>query len=150
MFHRSCCLVTKSCLTLCDPMDFSMPGLPIPHYLMEFAQVQVYWIGNVIQPFHPLLSSSPSAFSLSQHQGFVFFFPVRLLFILGAQSIGASAPILPMNIQSWFPLRLTGLMSLLSKRLSRIFSSTTIQKHQFFSALPSLWSKFASAHDYWK
>ena len=105
---------------------------------------------------HSTLSSSVALFSICLQSFaasgvfFFFFFPVRLLFILGAQSIGASAPILPMNIQSWFPLGLTGLMSLLSKRLSRIFSNTTVQKHQFFSALPSLWSKFISAHDYWK
>ena len=56
------------------------------------------------------------------------------------QSTGASASILPMNIQGWFPLRLTGLISLLSKRLSRAFSSTTVWKHQIFKALPSFWS----------
>ena len=54
----------------CDPIDRSMPGLPFPHYLTEFAQVHVHWIGDAIQPFRPLLPSSPSAFSLSQHQGF--------------------------------------------------------------------------------
>ena len=58
----------------------------------------------------------------------------------GGQSIGASASVLPMNIQDWFPLGLTGLISLQSKRLSGVFSSITIQKHQFFSAQPSLWS----------
>ena len=62
----------------------------------------------------------------------------------GDQSIGASAVAtdLPMNIQSWFPLGLTGLISLLSKGLSRVFSSTTIQKHQFFGTLSSLWPNF--------
>ena len=61
-------------------------------------------------------------------------------FALGGQSIGPSASVLLMNIQSWFPLGLTGLISLLTKRLSRVFSSSTVQKHQFFSAQPSLWS----------
>ena len=63
-------------------------------------------------------------------------------FASGGQSIGVSAStlILPMNIQDWFPLRLTDLISLLSNRLSRVFSSTTVQKHQFFRAQPSLWS----------
>ena len=56
------------------------------------------------------------------------------------QSIGASASVLPMNIRDWFPLRLTGLISLLSKGLSRVLSNATVQKHQFFSAQPSLWS----------
>ena len=66
------------------------------------------------------------------------------LFTSGDQSIGASAlaSVLPMNIQVWFPLGLAGLISLLTKRLSRVLSSTTVQKHQFFSTQPSLWSNF--------
>ena len=66
--------------------------------------------------------------------------PMSQLFTSGGQSIGASASVLPMNIQGWFPLGLTGLIFLQSKRLSRVFSSTTIRKHQFFSTQPSLWS----------
>ena len=70
-------------------------------------------------------------------------FPVNQLFASGGQSIGAStsASFLPMNIQGLFPSGLTSLISLLSKGLSRVFSSTTIQKHQFFSTLPSWWSR---------
>ena len=65
--------------------------------------------------------------------------PTELLFTAGGQSIGASASVLPMNIQYWFPLGLTGLIFLLSKGLSRVvFSSTTMQKHQYFSAQLSL------------
>ena len=67
-------------------------------------------------------------------------FPVSQFFASGGQSIGASASVLPMNIQDWFPLGLTGLVSLQSEGPSRVFSSTTIQKHQFFSIQPSLWS----------
>ena len=67
-------------------------------------------------------------------------FPMNQLFALGGQSIGALASVLPMNIQGWFPLRLTSLISLQSKGPSRVFSSTTVQKHQFFSVQPSLWS----------
>ena len=69
-------------------------------------------------------------------------FPMSWLFTSGGQIIGASAsaPVLPMNIQGWFPLGLTGLISLQSKGLSRVFSSTMVQKHQFFSAQPYLWS----------
>ena len=67
-------------------------------------------------------------------------FPISRLFTSGGQCIGASASALPMNIQDWFPLGLTGLISLLSKGLSRVFSNTTVQKHQFFSAQLSLWS----------
>ena len=86
----------------------------------------------------PTTSSStiPLSFCLqsSQHQGF---FPMSWLFISGGQSIGtsASASVLPINIQGWFPLGLTGLISLMSKGLSRVFSNTTIQKHQFFGTL---------------
>ena len=69
----------------------------------------------------------------------------------GGQSIGASAPVLPMNIQDRFPLGLTGLISLLSKGLSRVFSNTTVQKHQFFDTQPSLWSHSQiHIHDDWK
>ena len=69
-------------------------------------------------------------------------FPVNWLFASGGQSIGVSAStsVLPMNSQGWFPLELTGLISLLSKGLSRVFSNTTVQKHQFFGAQPALWS----------
>ena len=61
-------------------------------------------------------------------------FPMSRLFTSGGQSIGASASVLPTNIQDWFPLGLTGLISLQSRGLSRVFSNTTVQKHQFFSA----------------
>ena len=64
-----CCLVTKSSETLCDPMDCSTPGLLIFHYLPEFAQTHVHWVGDTIQPSHPLLSPSLPAISLSRHQG---------------------------------------------------------------------------------
>ena len=81
-----------------------------------------------------LLSSCHQSFPASGS------FPISWLFTSGGQSIGASASVLPMNIQGWFPLGLTGLISVLSKGLSRVFSSTTIWKHQLFSAQPSLWS----------
>ena len=77
------------------------------------------------------------AFNLSQHLSI---FPVSWLFTSDGQSIEASASALPMSIQGWFPLRFTGLIFLLSKGLSRVFSNTTVQKHQFFSTQPSLWA----------
>ena len=64
-----CCSVTQSCPTLCNPMDYSMPGFPVLQYLPEFAQTHVHWVSDAIQTFHPLLPSSPPAFNLSQHQG---------------------------------------------------------------------------------
>ena len=77
-------------------------------------------------------------------------FPVSWLFTTRGQTIGPSASVLPMNIQGSFPLGLTGLISLLSKRLSRVFSSTTIWKHQFFSTHPSLLPNSHNHTDYWK
>ena len=92
---------------------------------------------------HPIIWSSVALFSF-RLQSFPASgpFPMSWLFASGGQSVGASASalVLPMNIQSWFPLGWTGLNSLLSKGLSRVFSNTTVQKHQFFGALPSLWS----------
>ena len=90
---------------------------------------------------HPTISSSVIPFS-SRLQSFPILgsFLMIQLFTSGTQSIGASASVLPMNIQGWFPLGLTGLISLLTKGLSRVFSSTTVQKPQFFSTKLSLWS----------
>ena len=92
---------------------------------------------------HPIISSPVVPFS-SYPQSFPVSvsFPMSQFFTSGGQSIGASssASVLPVNIQDWSPLGLTGLISLLSKGLSRIFSSTTVLKHQFFGIHPSLWS----------
>ena len=89
----------------------------------------------------PTISSSIILFS-SCLQSFPAsgYFPVSQFFTLGSQSIGASASVLPVNTQGWFPLGLIRLISLQSKRLSRVFPSTTVQKHQFFGTQPSLWS----------
>ena len=93
------CSHTKLCPTLCDPMNWSMPGFPILHYLLECAQSHVHWVSDAIQLSHPLLPPSPSLI-LSQHQGL---FPVSRLFTSGGQSIGASAAsILPVNMEGWF------------------------------------------------
>ena len=85
-----------------------------------------------VSPF----SSCPQSFPASQS------FPMCQFFTSSGQSIeaSASASVLPMNIQDWFPLELTGFISLQSKGLSRVFSNTTLQKHQFFGAQPYLWS----------
>ena len=146
--------VAQLCLTLYNPTDCRMLGLLIHHQLLEFTQAPVHWVGDAIQTSHPLSSPSP-AFNLSQHQGLfkwvssshqvakVLEFQLQHQFFpSGGQSIevSASASVLPMNIQDWFPLGWTGLISLLSKGLSRVFSNTTVQKHQFFSSQPSLWS----------
>ena len=147
MCPNCCCSVTKLYPTLCDPMGCSTPGFPVLHYLPGFAQTHV----QLSQWCHPTISSSFAPF-FSYPQSFLASgsFPVSQLFTSGGQSIRASASVLPMSIQGWFPLGLTGLISLLYKGLSRVFSSTTVQKHQFFSFQPSLWSNSHFVHDYWK
>ena len=119
-------------------MDCSTPGFPDLHQLSELAQTHVHWVGDAIQPlilcrpfsshFQPFPASG--SFQMSQ------------LFTSAAQSIGVStlASVLPVNRQGWFPLGLTGLISLQSKGLSRVFYNTTVQKHQFFGSQLSLWS----------
>ena len=138
----------QSCPTLCNPMDCSTPGFPVLHYPLKFAQTWVHWVSDVIQPSHPGSSPSPPAFNFSQHQ----VFQMSQFFMSGGQSIwvSASASVLPVNIQDWFPLGLTGLISLQSKGLSRVFSDTTVQKHQFFGDQLSYSPTFTSIHDYWK
>ena len=127
-------------------MDCSTLGFPVHHQHRELAQTHAYRVGYTIQPSHPLSSPSLPAFSLSQHQCLFQFF------ISGGQSIGvlASASDLPMNIQDWFPSELTDLISLQSKRVSRVFSNTTVQKQQFFCAQLSYNPTLTSIHDYWK
>ena len=118
--YDGCCSATKSCSTLCDPMDCSTPGFSVLRYLLEFCSNShpLSWGG------HPTILPSVVAFYSCLQS-----FPASAL-----------ASFLPMNIQDWFPLGLTGLISLLSKGLSRIFSSATVRRQQFFSAQPSLWS----------
>ena len=130
-----CCSVALSCPNLCNCMDCSTPGCPVLHYLSEFVQTHVHWVGEPISssvaPFSSCFQSFPASGSCSE----------SWLFTSGGQSIGVSASAsVPMNVQDWLPLGLTGLISLQSKGLSRAFSRTTIQKHQFFGAQPSLWS----------
>ena len=113
--------VTQSCPTLCDTMDCSMPGFPVHHQLLERPQTHVYWVGDAIQPPHPVVNFSSCLQSFPASG----FFPVSQFFTSCGQSIGvsASASVLLMNIQDWFPLGLTSLISLLSKGLSRVFST---------------------------
>ena len=129
-----CCSVTKSYLTLCDPIDCSSPAL---HYVPVCSNSC-----PLSRWCHPTITSSIVPFSCLQYSTASKSSLMSRLFELGGQSIGASASasVLPMNIQGWFRLGLTGLISLFSKGLSKIFSSTTIQKHlcsAFFMAQPS-------------
>ena len=128
--------VTQSCPVLCDPMNFSMPGLPVHH------QCRVHPNPCPLSRWcHPKTSSSVVPFSsCPQSLPVSGSFQMRQLFTSGGQSIGvsASASVLPMNTQDWSPLGWTGWISSQSKGLSRVFSNTTVQKHQFFGAQCSL------------
>ena len=125
-------VVQLLCPTICNCIDWSTPGFPVLHYLLEFESVM---LSNHLILCHPFSSCSQS-FPASGS------FPMRWLLASGGQSTGASASasVLPVNFQGWFPLGMIGLLSLLFKELSRVFCSTTVWKHQFFSAQPSLWS----------
>ena len=190
-----CCFsVSESCLTLCNPMDCSTSGSPVLHYLLEFAQIHVYWVSDanhliLCWPFLLLPSIFPSIRVFCNKSAVLIRWPKYWSFRFsispsnelekevathsstlawripwreepgGLQSMGLQRVghdwatslsffsfFLLMNIQGkefpeyWFPLGLTGLISLLSKGLWRVFCSTTIQKHQYFGAQPSLWS----------
>ena len=104
-------------------------------------------IESVMSPNHLILCRPlllpPSTFPASGS------FPMSQFFASGGQSIGASASVLPMNIQGWFPLGIIGLITLQSKGLSRVFSNTGIQKHQF-SGTQLHGPTLTSTHDYWK
>ena len=129
-----CCSVTKSYLTLPPHgLQHTRPLCPSPsHWVCPSSCPLNWWC-------HPTISSSVALFCLQSFPASGSF-PVSQFFASGGQKIGASASasILPISIQNWFPLGLTGLIALLSKGLSRVFSSTTVWKHQFFDALP-LW-----------
>ena len=138
MIDSCWCSVTKFCLTSCNAINCSTARLPYPSLSPRVCSNSCpsnRWC-------HPVISSSVVPFSSCLQ-----FFPasgsflMTQLFASGGQSIGvsASASVLPMNIQDWFPLGLTGMISLKSKGLSRVFSNTTAQKHQFFSAQLSLY-----------
>ena len=106
--------------------------LPCSSYFLEFVQTYIYWADDAIQPSHPLSSPSP-AFKLAPYQGL---YQWVSSFTSGGQIIGASASVLWMNIQGWFPLGLTGWISLPAKGLSRVLSRTTVWRHQFFGTQP--------------
>ena len=123
--------VAQSCPTLCDAMNRSTPSLPVHHQLPEFTQTHVHWLSDAIQPSHPLSSPSPPAPNPSQHQSL---FQWVNSCAWGGQSTGVSAlaSLLPKKSQGWSPSEWTGWISLQSKGLSRVFSNTAVQKHQFF------------------
>ena len=123
--------VAQLCPTLCDPMNRSMPGLPVHHQLPELTQTHVHRVGDAIQPSHPLSSPSPPAPNPSQYQS-LFQWVNSSHEVAKVLEFQLLASFLPKNTQDWSPLEWTGWISLQSKELSRVFSNTTVQKHQFF------------------
>ena len=136
--------VTQLCLILCDPMDCSMPGFPVPSLSPGICSKSCplsWWCHPAISYSVTPFSSCPQSFPESGS------FPMNWLLTSGGQSTGASASasVFLINIQDWFPLGLTDLIPLLSKGLSSFLktlksSCTTVQKHQFFGPQTSLWS----------
>ena len=143
-----CCSIDQSCPTLYNPMDCSTPGFPVLHYFPEFAQTHVHWVDDFSQsllklmsielmmPFNYLIlswafNSYPQSFPASRP------FPVSQLFASGGQSFSSN---LSNEYSTLISLGVTGLISLLSKGLSRVFSRTTVWKHKFFCTQISLWS----------
>ena len=141
MRNRTCCLVTKLCPALCDLMGWSMPGFSVFYYLLELAQTHVHWVGDVIQTSHTLLSPSPSAFNLSQHQALCFRWPKYWSF---------SFSISPSNEYSW-------LICFRMNRLDLLAVQGTLRSLlQYFKSINSsvlslLYDPtLTSIHDYWK
>ena len=125
IYHSQFSSVAQSCLTLCDPMNHSTPGLPVHHQLPEFTQTHIHQVSDAIQTSHPLLSPSPPAPNPSQHQSQLF------AWVGQSTGVSASASFLPKNTQGWSPLEWTGWISLQSKGLSRVFSNPTSCKLPF-------------------
>ena len=125
--------VAQSSQTLCDLMNHSTPGLPVHYQLPEFTPTHVHRVGGAIQPSHTLSSPSPPTLNPSQHQG-LFQWVNSSHEVAKVIGVSALASFLPMNTQDWSPLEWTGWISLQSKGLLRVFSNTTVQKHQFFGA----------------
>ena len=126
--------VTQSCPTLCNPMNHSTPGLPVHHQFPESTQTHVHWVGDAIQPSHPLSSPSPPVLNLFQHQGLFKWVSSSIMwpeYWSFSFSIGASN-------EYWGLISFR--ISLQFKELSRVFSNTTVQKHQFFGTQLSLQS----------
>ena len=130
-----CWSVAKLCQTLCDPMDCSMPGFPAFHSqsLLKFMSIELAMPSNHLLLCHPLLLL-PSSFLRIR------VFSNELVLCIRWPKFWSLSTSPSSEYSGWFLLKLTGLISLQSKGLSRVFSSTTVWKHQFFGGLPSLWS----------
>ena len=114
--------VAQSCPTLCDPMNRRTPSLPVHHQLPEFTHTHVHRVGDAIQPSHPLSSLSPPASDSTLHMRWPEYWSFGFIISPSNEHPGLVS------------FRMDGLISLQSKGVSRVFSSTTVQKHQFFGA----------------
>ena len=137
VYYISAVVQSLSCVRLCKSMDCNRPGFPVLYNLLEFAQAHVHWGDDAIQPSH-----------ICRHL-------LLLSLIFLSIKVFSNEPTLHIRwpkywsfsfcssneYSDWFPLGLTGLISLLSKGLSRVFFSTTVWKHQFFSVQPSFWPR---------
>ena len=138
LMHIQFSSVTQSCPTLCDPMNRSTPGLPVHHQLPEFTQIHVHRVSDAIQPSHPLSSPSPPAPNPSQHQGiFQWVNSSHQVAKVSSHQVAKvrtfSFSIIPSKESpGLISFRMDWLDPLQSKGLSRVFSNTTVQKHQFF------------------
>ena len=133
MSSQSISSVAQPGLSLCDPMDCSIPGFPVHHQYLELVQTHVHRVGDTMQPSHPLSSPSPPAFNPPSFR--VFSRVSSSHQVANVLELQFSISCSNENVQDWFPLGWTGWISLQSKGLSRIFTNTTVQKHQFFDAL---------------
>ena len=125
-----CCSVTQSCPTLCHSIHCSIPAFlyfTISQTFFKLTSVEL------VMPSNHLVLCHPPAFSLSQHQ-------VLSQWVDFLHQVAKASSVLPVNTQDWFPVGFTGLISLQSKWLSKVFSNTTTQKYKFFGTFPSLWS----------
>ena len=123
--------VIQSCLTIFSPMDCSMGGYPVHHQLPELTQTDVHWVGDATKPSQPLMSPSPPSFNIPQQQAL--FQWVSYSYQVAKMTFSFSVS--PSNEYSGlFALGWTGWISLQFKGLSRVFSNTTVQKHQFTGA----------------
>ena len=141
-----CCSIAQSSLTLCNSMDCGTPGYPVLHHLPELGWTHLHWVSDAIQPSHPLSSPSSPVFNLLQIQVFSNESVLRIRWLMyWGLSISPSK-----KIQDWFPLEMTGLISLHPRDSQE--SSSTPQFKSINSLMLSLLygPTLTSIHDYWK
>ena len=140
--------VTQSYPAFCGPMDCSMPGLPVHHQLPELLKIMSV---ELVMPSNQLILCCPLLILPSIFPSNRVFSNESVLHIRWPKYWSFSFSIsIPMNIQDWFPLGWTALISLQSRGLSRVFSNTTVQQHQFFGAQAFYSPTLTSMHDHWK